>query len=245
MERLAEAGGDVDAVIAVHAADLAANGHTHLVIARELDVAGRSDEALRWAERGIQEVRDLGAVDTASSTISVSVTRGRPGSPTRSACAATTSALATAPAGLPAVARRRAGRQLLAGRTRGCPGAVARGRRGGGTGAGTAGPVLVDALLDDKDVEAAWQAATEAGAHERQWLALADQACLVRRRTRRLPAPGRAAYAADRQRDIQQLVSMLLGISGDATAVWAHRTSSARTSPLCAPPRNASGTSCA
>ncbi|MFD5753953.1 SWIM zinc finger domain-containing protein, partial [Streptomyces sp. NPDC127044] len=65
MERLAKAGGDVDAVIAVHAADLAANGHTHLVIARELDVAGRSDEALRWAERGIREARDLGAADTA------------------------------------------------------------------------------------------------------------------------------------------------------------------------------------
>lgn len=40
MECLAKAGGDVDAVIAVHAADLAPNGHTHLVIARELDTAG-------------------------------------------------------------------------------------------------------------------------------------------------------------------------------------------------------------
>jgi uncharacterized Zn finger protein len=50
MQRLARAGGDIDMVIAVHAADLASNGHTHLVISRELDAAGRSDEALRWAE---------------------------------------------------------------------------------------------------------------------------------------------------------------------------------------------------
>ncbi|MDI9883457.1 hypothetical protein QMZ92_03340 [Streptomyces sp. HNM0645] len=65
MERLAKAGGDVDAVIAVHAADLAPDGHTHLVIARELDAARRPDEALRWAERGIRDARDLAAVDTA------------------------------------------------------------------------------------------------------------------------------------------------------------------------------------
>lgn len=38
------------------------------------------------------------------------------------------------------------------------------------------GPVLVDALLDDKDVDAAWQAAADFGAADRQWLTLADQA---------------------------------------------------------------------
>lgn len=68
MERLAKAGGDVDAVIAVHAADLSPNGHTHLVVARELDTARRPDEALSWAERGMGNVRDtreLSAVDTA------------------------------------------------------------------------------------------------------------------------------------------------------------------------------------
>ncbi|MFI0962619.1 SWIM zinc finger domain-containing protein [Streptomyces sp. NPDC021080] len=65
MERVAKAGGDVDTVIAVHAADLAPNGHTHLIIARELDTARRCDEALHWAERGIRESRDLSAVDTA------------------------------------------------------------------------------------------------------------------------------------------------------------------------------------
>ncbi|WP_420802672.1 hypothetical protein [Streptomyces cavernae] len=43
MERPAKAGGDVDAVIAVHAADLSPNGHAHLVIARELDATRRRD----------------------------------------------------------------------------------------------------------------------------------------------------------------------------------------------------------
>lgn len=38
------------------------------------------------------------------------------------------------------------------------------------------GPVLIDALLDDEDIATAWQAAAETGAHDRQWLALADQA---------------------------------------------------------------------
>ncbi|MFD7834307.1 SWIM zinc finger domain-containing protein [Streptomyces sp. NPDC059761] len=56
MERLLKAdGGSVDALVAVHAADLAPNGHTHLVIARELEVAGRTAEALEWAERGLRE----------------------------------------------------------------------------------------------------------------------------------------------------------------------------------------------
>jgi uncharacterized Zn finger protein len=42
------------------------------------------------------------------------------------------------------------------------------------------GPVLVDALLDDGDVDAARRAAAETRAHDRQWLALADQARAVR-----------------------------------------------------------------
>ncbi|MFH8788884.1 hypothetical protein [Streptomyces roseoverticillatus] len=55
VERLAKKGGDVDAVIAVHAAYLAPDGSTHLTIARELDAVGRQGEALSWAERGLAE----------------------------------------------------------------------------------------------------------------------------------------------------------------------------------------------
>ena len=42
------------------------------------------------------------------------------------------------------------------------------------------GSVLVDALLDDEDTEAAWEAASDSGADDRQWLALADRARAVR-----------------------------------------------------------------
>ncbi|MFC8172093.1 hypothetical protein ACFY5H_28385 [Streptomyces sp. NPDC013012] len=65
MQRLAKSGRDIDTVIAVHAADLAPNGHTHLLVARALDTAGRTAEGLEWAECGIRETEDLATIDTA------------------------------------------------------------------------------------------------------------------------------------------------------------------------------------
>jgi uncharacterized Zn finger protein len=59
---LLKARGDVDALIAAYAADLAPDGATHLRIARELDEAGRAGDALEWAERGLRAAgkrRDL------------------------------------------------------------------------------------------------------------------------------------------------------------------------------------------
>ncbi|WP_261957452.1 SWIM zinc finger domain-containing protein [Streptomyces nigrescens] len=212
MERLAKKGGDVDAVIAVHAADLAPDGHTHLVIARELDLARRPGDALNWAERGVREAGDLAAVDTAL---------------VDHLCDRYTQAGRLADA----VALRRdhfgARRTLLtyqqlraAARAADCwsaerEGALAllradAGRRQWRYG----GPVLVDALLDDKDVDAAWQVVIETGAHDRQWLALADQARATRPADAlgvylRLAEPltgqtGNAVY--------EQLVSLLLSI---------------------------------
>jgi uncharacterized Zn finger protein len=55
MESVARAEGDVDAVIALYAADLDDRGRHHLRIARELDAADRAGEALSWAERGLRE----------------------------------------------------------------------------------------------------------------------------------------------------------------------------------------------
>ncbi|MGW0821010.1 SWIM zinc finger family protein [Streptomyces sp. NPDC002845] len=175
MERLAKAGGDVDAVIAVHAADLSPNGHTHLVIARELEAAGRPDEALGWAERGIRDARDLSAVDTAlvdhlcdryaqagRLTDAVAVRRDHFGA--RRSLLAYQQLRAAARAADCWPAEREGALALLR--------ADARRRQQGWYG----GPVLVDALLDDEDVDAAWQAATETGADDRQWLTLADQA---------------------------------------------------------------------
>jgi uncharacterized Zn finger protein len=55
MESVARAEGDVDALIALYAADLDEHGRNHLRIARELDAADRVGEALSWAERGLRE----------------------------------------------------------------------------------------------------------------------------------------------------------------------------------------------
>ncbi|KIZ14638.1 SWIM zinc finger family protein [Streptomyces natalensis] len=213
MERLAKAGGDVDAVIAVHAADLAPNGHTHLVIARELDIARRPGDALRWAERGVREARDLAAVDTAlvdylcdrhahadRLTDAVALRRDHFGArrtlPTYQQLRTAARAADCWPAereGALALLRADAGQRQQS---------------------WYGGPVLVDALLDDKDVDAAWQAATETGAHDRQWLTLADQARATRPADAlgvylRLAEPltketGNAVY--------EQLVSLLLSI---------------------------------
>ncbi|MGW1282213.1 SWIM zinc finger family protein [Streptomyces sp. NPDC002586] len=174
MERVAKAGGDVDTVIAVHAADLAPNGHTHLVIARELDTARRYDEALSWAQRGIRESGDLSAVDTAlvdyladrytrADRLPDAVALRRDQFGARRSLLAYQQLRAAALAADRWPAERDGALDLLradAGRHEGWYG----------------GPVLIDALLDDKDVDAAWQAATRSGAHDRQWLTLADQA---------------------------------------------------------------------
>ncbi|WP_443726296.1 hypothetical protein [Streptomyces coffeae] len=39
---------------------------------------------------------------------------------------------------------------------------------------------MIDALLDDKDLDAAWQAATDIGADDQQWRTLADQVRPIR-----------------------------------------------------------------
>ncbi|MEU5638389.1 SWIM zinc finger family protein [Streptomyces milbemycinicus] len=213
MERLAKAGGDVDAVIAVHAADLSPNGHTHLVIAHELDTARRPDEALRWAERGIQDARDLAAVDTALVDYlcdryaqadrrpdAVALRRDHFGA--RRTLLAYQQLRAAARAADCWSAEREGALALL----RADAEQQQHSRYGG--------PALIDALLDDKDIDAAWQAATETGAHDQQWLTLADQARPTRpadalRVYRRLTEPltkqtGNAVY--------EQLTSLLLSI---------------------------------
>jgi hypothetical protein len=55
MERIVKAEGDVDALIGIYAAELDDRGWAHLRIAHELDGASRHGEALGWAERGLRE----------------------------------------------------------------------------------------------------------------------------------------------------------------------------------------------
>ncbi|MBD3008406.1 SWIM zinc finger domain-containing protein [Streptomyces sp. 5-10] len=213
MERLAKAGGDVDAVIAVHAADLAPNGHTHLVIAHELDTARRPGEALRWAERGIHDARDLAAVDTAlvdylcdryaqADRLPDAVALRRDHFGARRTLIAYQQLRAAARAGDCWPAEREGALALL----RADAEQQQHSRYGG--------LILIDALLDDKDIDAAWQAAIETGADDRQWLTLADQARAARPGDalavyRRLAEPltqqtGNAIY--------EQLTSLLLSI---------------------------------
>ncbi|MCZ0983065.1 SWIM zinc finger family protein [Streptomyces diastatochromogenes] len=172
VQRLAKSGRDIDTVIAVHAADLAPNGHTHLLIARELDTAGRPAEALDWAERGIRETADLTTVDTALiDHLADHYTRtDRPADALRlrrDHFAARRTLLtyqqlrtaATAAARWP-TEREKALALLHTDAER----ADTRGSQ-----------LLVDILLDDGDIDAAWQTADEHGAHDSQWLTLANQ----------------------------------------------------------------------
>ena len=54
LEDFLRAIGDVDALVAVLAANLPPTGLGHLRIAEELELAGRRDDALDWAERGLR-----------------------------------------------------------------------------------------------------------------------------------------------------------------------------------------------
>jgi len=53
MESVIAAEGDVDALVAFYATHLSENGWQHLRIAQTLDAADRAEEALEWAERGL------------------------------------------------------------------------------------------------------------------------------------------------------------------------------------------------
>ncbi|MGW4027912.1 SWIM zinc finger family protein [Streptomyces sp. NPDC004838] len=211
MQRLAKAGRDIDTVIAVHAADLAPNGHTHLVIARELDTASRPAEALEWAERGVRESESLATVDTAlvdhltdrytrTGRLADAVALRRDHFAARRTLLAYRQLRAAAQAADRWPAERENALALL--------------RADADRKDTYTGSVLVDALLDDKDTDAAWQAATAFGAHNGQWLTLADLSRASR------PADALAVYlrlAAPLTRQTgnnayEQLVSLLLSI---------------------------------
>ena len=177
-ESITKAAGDIDALIAIYAADLDDHGHNHLRIARELDEAGRGDEALGWAERGLREAAqpDAHLVDYLADRYAaadrdddvLSLRRARfhaertlphyqalPQAATKSGEWSTERATALA------VLREDAGHS----RAR--------------VSWAWSGPVLVDALIDDGDLDAAWTAANDV-ATEDQWLRLADASIAIR-----------------------------------------------------------------
>ncbi|MEV5944690.1 hypothetical protein [Streptomyces sp. NPDC051994] len=173
MERLVKAEGNVDALIAVYAADPSPTGTTHLRIAMELDAAGREAEALDWAERGLRDTGKTGNADDrladyvcaryaqTGRTADVVAVRRERFQAHRSLAAYQVLRTAAETAGCWKTEREAALEVLRADATE--P------RRGWHR-----GPVLVDALLDDGDLDATWQAA-EGRADDRQWLTLADR----------------------------------------------------------------------
>ncbi|MGI5399195.1 SWIM zinc finger family protein [Streptomyces sp. CA-135486] len=172
MERLVKAEGDVDALVALHAQDLDPSGATHLRIAEELESAGRMDEALAWAERGLRECAAEAHMDgrlvdyvcvryakAGRAADSVAVRRDR--FRVERSLAAYRQLRAAAQAAQCWEAERAAALAAL--------GEDARLEDGGRYG----GPVLIDALLDDGDLDAAWREAA-GRADDRQWERLAD-----------------------------------------------------------------------
>ncbi|MET9833430.1 DUF6880 family protein [Streptomyces sp. NPDC006385] len=172
MERLVKAEGDVDALVALYAQDLDASGATHLRIAEELESAGRAEEALAWAERGLRDRAAETHIDgrlvdyvvvryakagRAADAVAVRRDRFR----VERSLAAYRQLRSAARAADCWEADRRAALAILR--------EDARRERGGWYG----GHVLIDVLLDDGDLDAAWREAADR-ADDRQWEQLAD-----------------------------------------------------------------------
>jgi uncharacterized Zn finger protein len=186
MESVARAEGDVDALIAIIAADLDDRGSGHLRIARELDEAGRGDEALGWAERGVREAPrpDESLIDYLAGRYAaagrgddvLSLRRARFHADRTLANYQALRGAATDSGRWPA--ERDEALALLD--------ADARHQRARAPWA-WGGPVLLDALLDDGDLDAAWATAKDCATDD-QWLRLADASLTTR------PADALAIY---------------------------------------------------
>jgi uncharacterized Zn finger protein len=200
MESMAKAEGNVDALIAIYAADLDDRGWNHLRIAGELEQADRGDEALGWAERGLREAANpheqlveylasrYAAAGRDDDVLSLRRARFRGERTLVHYLALRRAAMNSG--GWPA--ERGQALALLRADARNARRQVAW---------GWDGPVLVDALIDDDDLDAAWTAA-EDGATEAQWLRLADASIAAR------PADALAFY--------YRVIGSLKGQTGDA-----------------------------
>jgi uncharacterized Zn finger protein len=173
LETVLKAEGDVDGVVALYAADLDERGWNHLRIAQELDQAGRAGEALGWAERGLREAKHpdprlteyLAQRYGSDGRQDDLLVLRRTGFQAERSLAHYQSLRQVAEnSGTWATEREQALSLLTA------DAASAR-RRPRPTWA--AGPVLIDALLDEGEVDDAW-AAADGVASEEQWLRLAD-----------------------------------------------------------------------
>jgi len=190
--------GDIEALVEVMSADLPSTGEGHLKIAQELDTVGRKDESLDWAERGVRMPgRDRSAVPALSDyVVERYLVLGR----TADALQVRKADFESAP-DLAAFGRLRATaretdtwpeiRQWAFDRLRADADAMRKTHRGVRF---RPGPVLIDALISEGDIDAAWDAAAGI-ATEAQKLRLADLVAETR------PADALAVY----QRQIQAL----------------------------------------
>ena len=76
MERLAEASGDIDELVAIKSKDLSSS-YRYLGIAEILAKAGRADESLEWAERGLTAFTDRPHNDLRDFLAAIYLKRGR------------------------------------------------------------------------------------------------------------------------------------------------------------------------
>jgi hypothetical protein len=199
LETVLRAAGDTDGLVALYAEGLDPHGHGHLRIARELDQAGRHAEALGWAERALHEpvppgpelIEYLAGRYAAAGRAAEALALRRD----RFAADRTLDSYrrlrhAANDAGTWPADREQALALLAEDASRARP-PVSFGR--------AEGPVLIDALLDDGEPDAAWAAAEGKRAVTReQWLRLADAVAPAR------PADALAVY----RRAIDQLRAM-------------------------------------
>ncbi len=208
MESILTLLGDIDGLVAVLASNLDGRGYAHLRIAAELDRAGRADEALTWAERGLRESGEPG-----QPLADYVVGRYRAAGRIAEALTVRRERFQAAPsvtgyqllreiaelAGAWDDVRKWALRLLReqAARRSRPPGlAGAQGWTGW-----TPACVLVDVLIADGDIDAAW-AAADGLASDDQWLRLANLVIETR------PADALAVY--------RRLIAMLTRETGDA-----------------------------
>ena len=183
IEDFLRATGDIDTLVEVRQANLPQNGLACLEIAKELQAAGRAEQALAWAERGLRlEASPPQAVEpVADFVVDSYLAAGR----TADAVAVRRDVFAavrelTSYERLRDAAQRAgtwpADREWALDLLR----ADAQAARSGRPGIRLwAGPVLIDVLISEGEIDAAWEAALGV-ASEAQWLKLADLAASTR-----------------------------------------------------------------
>jgi tetratricopeptide (TPR) repeat protein len=201
MESILRLQGDVDGLVAMLAENLDGRGLGHMQIVRELDQAGRADEALAWAERGLREATqpDERLADFVTDRY---IAEGRVGDAVtvrrdrfRAAPGVNSYELLRDAAELAGSWEpiRRWALGLLRDQAAGLPRAAARPRWAGG-------PVRIDVLIADGDIDAAWEAAKDVASDD-QWLRLANLVIETR------PADALTVY--------RRLIAILKGQTGD------------------------------